>query len=74
MKEASNIFVKEKGILNTTSVHKKTSLKTQEHRISLVVWWLRLHTFTTVGMGSIPGHGTKILPATINQNNTRKKR
>ena len=37
MKEASNIFVKEKGILNTTSVHKKTSLKTQEHRISLVV-------------------------------------
>ena len=37
MKEASNIFVKEKGILNTTSVHKKTSLKTQEPRISLVV-------------------------------------
>ena len=28
--------------------------------ISLVVQWLRLHTFSAVGLGSIPGQGTKI--------------
>ena len=33
-------------------------------RTSLVVHWLRLHTNTAGGMGSIPGQGTKILYAT----------
>ena len=28
---------------------------------SLAVQWLRLHTFTAGGMGSIPNQGTKIL-------------
>jgi len=31
---------------------------------SLAVHWLRLHTSTAGGMGSIPGWGTKILHAT----------
>ena len=30
---------------------------------SLVVQWLRLHTFTAEGLGWIPGHETKILLA-----------
>ena len=30
---------------------------------SLEVWWLRLHAFTTKGVGSIPGRGTRILQA-----------
>ena len=32
---------------------------------SLVVQWLRLHTFTAVGLGSIPGRGTKIPQAVL---------
>ena len=31
---------------------------------SLVVQWLRLHTSSAVGLGSIPGQGTKILHIT----------
>ena len=30
---------------------------------SLAVQWLRPHTSTAVGMGSVPGRGTKILHA-----------
>lgn len=36
---------------------------------SLVVKWFELGTFTAVGLGSIPGQGTKILPKFLKQSN-----
>jgi len=33
--------------------------KTGKRGNSRVVQWLRFHTFTAVGLGSIPGQGTK---------------
>ena len=45
----------------------------RKHRgLSIVVQWLRLHTFTAEGRGSIPGWGAKISHATELKN--RKKR
>ena len=34
---------------------------------SLVIQWLGLGTFTAVGLGSIPGQGTKILQAAMRE-------
>ena len=38
----------------------------------LVVQWIRFHAYTAVGMGSIPGLGTKIPDAT--QHDQKKKK
>ena len=46
----------------------------QNIRNSLMVQWLELHVFTTKGMGSTPGQGTKIPQARQHgQNKTKKK-
>ena len=42
-------------------------------RNSLVVQWLGRHTFTAQGAGSIPGRGTKILPAAWHGKKTPQK-
>ena len=41
---------------------------------SLVVQWLRLHTSSAVGLGSIPGQGTKILHITRHSQKKKKKK
>ena len=41
---------------------------------SLVVQWLGLGTFTTEGLGSIPGWGTKILKAMQRDNPSINKK
>ena len=55
------------GILNTifqffykSKTFPKSVYFKSEKGIPLVVQWLRLGTFTTMGPGSIPGRGTKI--------------
>ena len=47
--------------------------KNKQPGTSLVAQWLRLHTSTTGGMGSIPGQGTKISHATQPKKKERKK-
>ena len=42
-------------------------------RTSLAVQWLGLHTFTAVGLGSIPGRGTKIPQASRHGQKKKKK-
>ena len=47
----------------------KSLIKNNSGGTSLVVQWLRLHTSTAGGTGSIPGLGTKIpRPKKTNQN------
>ena len=53
-----------------SGVNKKSkALKLVKVGNSLVVMWFELGTFTTVGLGSIPGQGTKILPKFLKQSN-----
>ena len=41
---------------------------------SLVVQWLGLYTFTTEGMGLIPGWGTKIPRAVVRPKKKKKEK
>ena len=52
----------------------KTSQKEIHGETSLAVQWLRLCTCTAEGAGSIPGWGTKILPAARCGQKKKKKR
>ena len=49
------------------------SLKINDQGASLVVQWLRLHTATAGGTGSIPGQGTKILHVTQQKKKKKKE-
>ena len=40
----------------------------------MAVQWLRLGAFTAVGLGSIPGQGTKILQALWHEKEKKKRR
>ena len=40
----------------------------------LMFQWLRFHAYTAVGMGSIPGLGTKIPDATQHDQKKKKKK
>ena len=51
-------------------IHK---IKTVILGTSLVVQWLRFHTFTAGDLGSIPGQGTKIPCASGNSHKTNKQ-
>ena len=52
----------------------KTSQKEIHGETSLAVQWLRLCTCTAEGAGSIPGWGTKILPAARCGQKKKKKK
>ena len=58
---AGNMCVGQLQFFTTLHMNMSTSdLKTAARGLSLAVQWLRLHTFNTEGMGSIPGQRRKI--------------
>ena len=60
---------------NMKSVIKKIfNTKKKKKRASLVAQWLRLHTSTAGGAGSIPGRGTKISHAVQHSQKILKKK
>ena len=56
----SNEWKRCRGLLVFILTHWKCYLNNCLSGISLVVQWLRLHSFKAGGLGSIPGRGTKI--------------